>query len=274
MGRSDGKLVKNMPAIERLIPHIMSRRYDATNYAKVELDIEKLQKFLRGLRVEGHSIGIMDAVIYAYVKLLRNRPEINRFIANKKVYDRNYIAVAFNMIKYHEDGKVEETVIKIYIEPEDDLISISKKIRASIKENETPQSKNAIDRLMDKLVMLPFLPGTLVAIIKWMDRRGILPKKIIHLSPFHSSLYLSNLGSIQMDYVYHHLYDFGTTSMFCTIGKPVRTKEPDGSKKQMISFGISIDERICIGAVWTKALFEFRRYLENPTSLLDGEGEK
>ena len=271
MGRSDGKLVKNMPAIERLIPHIMSRRYDATNFAKVELDIEKLQKFLRGLRVEGHSVGIMDAVIYAYVKLLRNRPEINRFIANKKVYDRNDIAIAFNMVKYHEDGKVEETVIKIYIEPEDDLISISKKIRKTIKENETPQSKNAIDRLMDKLVMLPFLPGTLVAIIKWMDRRGILPKKIIHLSPFHSSLYLSNLGSIQMDYVYHHLYDFGTTSMFCTIGKPVRTKMPDGSKKQMISFGISIDERICIGAVWAKALFEFRRTLENPASLLEGE---
>ena len=274
MGRSDGKLVKNMPAIERLIPHIMSRRYDATNFAKVELDIEKLQKFLRGLRVEGHSVGIMDAVIYAYVKLLRNRPELNRFIANKKVYDRNDIAVSFNMVKYHEDGKVEETVIKIYIDPEDDLISISKKIRKAIKENETPQSKNAIDRLMDKLVMLPFLPGTLVAIIKWMDRRGILPKKIIHLSPFHSSLYLSNLGSIQMDYVYHHLYDFGTTSMFCTIGKPVRSKAEDGSKKQMISFGISIDERICIGAVWAKALFEFRRYLENPETLLDGEGEK
>lgn len=268
MPRSDGKLVKNIPAIERLIPHIMNRRYDATNYAKIEFETENLQKFLRNLRVQGHNVGIMDAVICAYVQLLHKRPELNRFIANKKIYDRKYIAVAFNMIRYPEDGQVEETVIKIYVKPEDGLLEISQKIRQAIKENEKPQSKNAIDTLMDKLVMLPFLPGSLVWLIKWADRRGILPKKIIELSPFHSSLYLSNLASIQMDAVYHHLYDFGTTSVFCTIGKPKRSYHPDGSKKQTMALGFSMDERICIGAIWVKSLFEFRRMLEQPENLL------
>ena len=269
MPRSDGKLVKNIPAIERLIPHIMSRRYDATNFAKIEFDMQNLQTFLRRLRVEGHNVGVMDAVICAYVKLLGKQPELNRFIANKKIYDRNDISVAFNMIRYGENDKIEETVIKVYFEPTDDLLTVSQKIRTAIKENEKPETKNGIDRLMDKLVMLPCLPGFLVGLIKWADRRGILPKSIIKLSPFHSSLYLSNLASIQMDAVYHHLYDFGTTSVFVTIGKPERKKSEDGVKRRTVTFGISIDERICIGAVWVKALFELRRMLEQPESLLE-----
>ena len=82
MGRSDGTRLKDIPAFDRLIPHIMDRRYDATNFAKVEFDMAKLNAFLRNLRAEGHKVGIMDAVIAAYVRLLQKTPELNRFIVN------------------------------------------------------------------------------------------------------------------------------------------------------------------------------------------------
>jgi len=271
MGRSDGALVKDIPAFDMLIPHIMDRRCDSTNFVKVEIDMSNLQAYLRELRDKGYRVGIMDAIIAAFVFMLKKRPEINRFVANKRIYQRNHICVSFAMIKRGMDNALIETVIKVYIEPDDDLIAISHKIRAAIKENEAPQVKNTMDHFVDKLAMLPFLPGFLVWMMKFSDKHGFLPKKIIKLSPFHTSMFISNLASLRMGYVYHHLYEFGTTSLFVTLGKPKRKPDAgsiDGKPKQIMTLGIAIDERICIGAIWAKAFFEFRKCIENPAVLM------
>ena len=266
MGRSDGMLVKDIPAFDKLIPYFMDRRYDATNFSKIEFDITNLQAFLRDLRTDGHSIGTMDAIITAFALMLKKRPEINRFIANKRVYQRNHVCVSFALIKRGPDQEMIETAVKVYIEPNDNLISISKKIRKIIKENKQPQNQNAMDRFVDRLMSAPLLPGLSVGIIKLLDRYGILPKRIIALSPFHTSMFISNLASIRMNYVYHHLYDFGTTSLFVTLGKPESNSD---DKTKWMTLGISIDERICTGAVWAKAFFEFKRCIANPERLME-----
>ena len=267
MGRSDGTLVKNIPALDRVIPHIMNRRYDATNYCKVDFDTSELKALLAKLRDQGHSVGTMDAIITAFALLLKERPEINRFVANKKIYQRNHVCVSFVMIKRGTDDQLIETAVKVYIEPGDDLISISKKIRDLIEENRKPQTKNVMDRFVDGLVSVPFLPGFLVTMIKLLDKFGFLPKSIIKLSPFHTSMFISNLASLRMDAVYHHLYEFGTTSLFITLGKP--KPKQDDKTKNTITLGVAIDERICIGAVWAKAFFEFKQLIENPERLLE-----
>jgi chloramphenicol O-acetyltransferase len=268
MGRSDGTLIKDIPAFDRLIPYMMNRRYDATNFAKVEFDMTNLHQLLRDLRAKGHKVGVMDAVIAAYARLLQKIPELNRFIANKKIYQRNHVCVSFAILRRAEGDEVQESAVKVYMQPDEDILSISQKIRDTIKENEQPQSKNNMDRFVDRLMSVPLLPGFLVGTIKWLDKRGILPRKIIALSPFHTSMFISNLASIQMNYVYHHLYDFGTTSLFITLGMPRRVSDEKGNTKRMMTLGISLDERICTGAIWAKALFEFKRTLENPEQLL------
>ena len=269
MGRSDGVRIKGIAAFDRLIPHIMNKRYDATNFAKIEFDMTKLYQLLRRLRLEGHRVGVMDAVITAFALLLRETPELNRFIVNKKIYQRNHICVSFALIKTAEDGEIIETAVKVYIEPGDNLLSISEKIRSTIKENEKPQSSNAMDKFVDNLMALPLLPGFSIGVIKLLDKYGLLPRSIIKLSPFHTSMFISNLASIQMNYVYHHLYDFGTTSLFVTLGKPKRVLDKSGNAKRMMTLGGSLDERICKGAIWAKAFFEFQKIMENPERLLD-----
>lgn len=273
MGRADGKLVRGIPAIEKMIPHIMPRRCDSINYGKVEFDMGNLRAFLKELRAEGHTVGVMDAVIAAYVRLLRRTPELNRFVVNKKLYQRNHICVAFTMIRRGAGTKVEETAVKVYLEADDDLVTIAKKIRAVIAENEQPQSRNAMDVFIDGLMSIPLVPGFSVAALRWMDRRGILPKSLIKLSPFHASMYISNLASIQMTYAYHHLYEFGTSSIFITMGMPQRVLGQDDDKKRVMTLGIAFDERICIGVTWARALFDFKRSLEKP-ELLMGAPEK
>jgi len=265
MGRPDGTLVKGIPAFDTLIPHVMNRRCDATNFAKVEIDITNLQAYLGKLRAEGHRVGIMDATIAAFAFMIKKRPEINRFVVNKKIYQRNHTCVSFVMLKRgQEQEEPIETVVKVYIEPGDDLLTISRKVRETIKENEQPQTQNNVDRFVDKIMALPLLPGFLVGGIKLMDRYGILPKSIIKLSPFHASMFISNLASIRMDYLYHHLYEFGTASLFATLGKPKK----DSNAKRTMMLGVSIDERICKGAIWAKAFFEFKQCIENPEKFM------
>ena len=273
MGRSDGKRVRGIPALDRLIPHIMNRRYDATNFVKVEFDMARLHELLRRLRVEGHQVGVMEAVITAFALLLQRTPELNRFIANKKIYQRNHVCVSFAVIKRGVDGEVTETVVKVYIEPGDNLLTISKKMRDIIKENEKPQTKNAMDRFIDRLVGVPLLPSVSVGVLKLLDKWGLLPKSIIKLSPFHTSMFISNLASIQMNYVYHHLYEFGTTSLFITLGMPKRISQKGGKLKRILTLGISIDERICTGATWARAFYEFKRIMEHPERLLGEQKE-
>jgi len=131
-----------------------------------------------------------------------------------------------------------------------------------------------MDRFVDRVMSAPFLPGFLVGLIRFLDRRGVLPKSIIHLSPFHTSMFISNLASIQMNYVYHHLFEFGTTGLFITLGMPKRVSQGEGKTKRIMTLGISIDERICKGAIWAKALFEFKRLIEKPERLLGEAKEK
>ena len=262
MPRTDGKLVKNIPTFDKLIPRIMNKRYDATNYTRVEIDITRLNQYLRELRGRGHRVGLMDCMITSLALVMETTPEINRFVANKKIYQRNHRCVSFALIK-RQNGELVETVIKLQIEKGDDLVKISDKIRAEIKKNKEPTGKNMVDKFVGALSGMPLLPSVAIVLFKGMDRIGILPRKIIDLSPFHTSMFISNLASIKMDYVYHHLYEFGTTSIFVTLGKPMR-KEMAGETRQTIILGISIDERICLGAIWAKALHEFRHILENP----------
>lgn len=270
MARSDGTRIKGMPAFERAIPYIMNKRCDSTNFAKVEFDMTNLHAFLGDLRQKGHKIGVMDAIIAAYLLLVQKVPQINRFVVNKKMYQRNHVCISFTMLKQKTGGGAGETAVKVYLEPGDDLLVVSQKTRQVIRENEKPETRSIMDVFVDKLMGLPLIPNLSVGILKQMDKRGILPKKIIKLSPFHTSMFVSNLASIQMNYVYHHLYEFGTNGLFVAIGMPKRIPAavPEEKTRRMMTLGVSLDDRVCTGAVWASALFEFKRILEQPARFL------
>ena len=111
-----------------------------------------------------------------------------------------------------------------------------------------------------------------------LDLHGLLPRKIIDLSPFHTSLFITNLASINTSYIFHHCYEFGTTSVFVCMGKPV----PDpmaapGSRKKLMPLGVVMDERIATGMEYSRFFAAFSRYLKDPEALetrLDGRDEE
>lgn len=269
--RPDGKVEKNIDPIVRITPHIMPRRYDAQVFVKRTVNYDIIKEFLKKKREEGIRLTHMDVIIAAYIKLLKNRPELNRFVVNRKIYQRNEITVSLAILKDKVDDQINETTIKVKFSPDDNIFDVSRKMNEEIAKNRNAEEKNFTDILARFFLAIPLIPGVLIGFIKLLDKVGLLPKFILDALPFHTSLFITNMASIRMGYVYHHLYDFGTTSIFISIGQKETKLDIDKDnnivKKSELPLGIVIDERICSGAIYSLGFNEFDRILKNPECL-------
>ena len=157
----------------------------------------------------------------------------------------------------------------------DDIFSINRKIEEAVAQNQVAAHNNNTDKFANFLFAIPILPGLLFGLVKLMDRCGVLPRKIIDLSPFHTSLFITNLASINTNSIFHHCYEFGTTSVFVCMGKPVPDPHaPAGSRKKRMPLGVVMDERIATGIEYSRFFAAFERYLKKPELLetrLDGK---
>ena len=269
--RPDGKVEKNIDPIVRITPHIMPKRYDAQVFVKRTLNYDIIKEYLKKKREEGIRLTHMDVIIAAYIKLLKNRPEFNRFVVNRKIYQRNEITVSLAILKDKVDDQINETTIKVKFSPDDNIFDVSRKMNEEIAKNRNAEEKNFTDILARFFLAIPLIPGVLIGFIKLLDKVGLLPKFILDALPFHTSLFITNMASIRMGYVYHHLYDFGTTSIFISIGQKETRLDIDKDnnivKKNELPLGIVIDERICSGAIYSLGFNEFDRILKNPECL-------
>lgn len=276
--RADGTRYRGTTPLVTAIPYIMPKRYDAQNMATENIDEDVLKDYIREKRKEGRLVTHMSVLATAYYKAVQQHPKLNCFIMNRKIYMRNHFCFSFVILKKRADGRSDETVLKVFLEPEDDVFSVSGKIQAMIEKNTRQTHNNSTDKFANFMFAVPGLARLVVALLYFGDRHGMLPRKMIDLSPFHTSLFITNLASINTSYIFHHCYEFGTTSVFVCMGKPV----PDpmaapGSRKKQMPLGVVMDERIATGIEYSRFFAAFSRYLKDPESLetrLDGRGEE
>lgn len=265
--RADGKRVKGLSPFVAATPYIMPKRYDALNYITVHADMDPVKEYIHKKRKEGIRISHMNVIMAAYFKAVQEHPYINRFIMNRKIFQRNHFCVSFVMLKDRADGTPDETTLKIYFEPEDDILDINKKVQDMIEKNLEATHNNNTDKFVNFMLSLPLLPNIVIGLANFLDRHGLLPKFIIDLSPFHTSLFITNLASINTSYIYHHCYEFGTTSIFICMGKPVPDYINGNFDKKVMPLGVVMDERICTGSEYAKFSKTFMKYLKNPERL-------
>lgn len=140
---------------------------------------------------------------------------------NRRIYKRNHFCFSFVILKTRADGTPDETSLKVYLEPEDTVFTVTEKIRSTIEKNQNVQHNNDTDRFAKFVFGVPGLARAVFALAGFLDRHDLLPKSIIELSPFHTSLFVTNLASINTPCIFHHCYEFGTTSVFVCMGRPV-----------------------------------------------------
>ena len=267
--RKDGTRVKDADPMYAIVPYVMDKRYDAMNMITLDIPVQPLKNFLREKRQEGKFVSHLGLIIASYLRTAAQFPLLNRFIVNKKIYDRKDFDVAMVVLK-DGDGDMEGTMSKIRFDFNDNIFQVQEKIDTYIAENKKEKNKNDTDKLIKKLLKVPGLANFGVGLFKWMDRRGLLPASVIKASPFHTSLTISNLASIKTNHIYHHCYEFGTTSVFITMGNtrevPMRVKG-EIVFKTCLPLGVVMDERICSGHYFASAFQCIKKYLSDPSLL-------
>lgn len=278
MNRKDGIKIKNLDGMHSLIPFIMPKRVGSDVYINTNIDVTEMVNYVENLKKDEKYKNLTFFHIFctAIGKTIYNRPLLNRFIINKNFYDRKEITLAFVAKKQFTDTS-EEVFKVITIEKKDNLFTLSKKISQDVKEVRSSKTNNT-DDFINNIGKLPkFIRWFLIKLIKFADNHDLLPQSLTKNSIYHSSILLSNLGSINCGGIYHHLTDFGTNSIILTIGKI--KDEPaviDGKVKvrKMCEFGINLDERIADGFYFAKALNLFKYILENPKLLEEDANSK
>lgn len=271
---SEGRRIKGGVPMDAISPFIMANRLGAANSFNATVDISKCEQLIREKRAEGMSgLGMLHLFIATYVRVVSQRPGINRYIRGQRVFARNDIQVCMT-IKKELKLNAPETVLKIFASPEDTLVDIYDALSKEIAINKQAGDKNAMDDFARLLVKLPrvFLKSA-VGILRFIDYFGLLPRSLTNLSPFHGSMFISNLGSLGIPPVVHHLYSFGNLPMFITMGSKrteyALNKDGEVVKKRLIDFTFTCDDRICDGHYYASAFKLFKKTLENPETLFE-----
>lgn len=273
--RSDGRKIKTIDPLFKIIPCIMLDRNDSQVFFKEEIVLKGMDEYINKKAEEGIRISYMNIIFAAIVRIIAERPELNRFALNGAIYARNGIQVSITIKKSMTD-EGEETTLKIPFKGTENIFEVKDALDKEIEQNKIQENENGTDKLVKLLNIMP--TAVLRGVVKFLmftDRHGFMPKKIIELSPFHTSVYLTNVGSLGIDSIYHHIYNFGTTSLFFAMGKKKKSyvfEDEEIRQEKCITIGFVGDERICDGHYYASSFRQLSKYLRNP-ELLEKPGE-
>ena len=217
--RYDGRRLRSLDPFFKIIPYIMKNRMDSQIFFEEKVDITHTEAYIRKRNKTSETrISMLHVFIAAIVRTLALKPALNRFIAGQKIYARNEILVSL-AIKKEMNFESTETTIKFKFDPTDTLEQVAAKIDKQIKENKVLESSNDTDKTARLIMLCPgFIVKFIVFVVRLLDYFGLMPKILNEVSPFHTSVFITDVGSLGISPVYHHLYDFGTTSIFVAFG--------------------------------------------------------
>ena len=272
--RYDGYRVRDLDLPFRIIPNIMPTRTGSQIFFEETINISELERYVRRKRATDiPNLRLMHVVLAAMLRIIVQRPRLNRFIAGQKIYAHNNIRFSMSIKRSMTDDGEETEILPVF-EPTDTLKEVVERFEAALTDTlntETDEtSTDAVNRA------LGFIPTWMKRLVIWgiinnLDKIGKMPKFIYRASPFHSTAYITDVGSLGIDSIYHHLYDFGTTSIFLAIGKKMNEAyvKPDGTlgERRVIHFRFVLDERICDGHYYATSIKQFRKYIRHPELL-------
>ncbi len=271
MKEKEFRRVKTISPMSAVIPFIMVNRTGSQNFISDSVDIEKVEKYIKEKQTQGmQNISMMHVMIAAYIRLVSQRPALNRFIRGQRVWTRKNVEVSLT-IKKEMSLDSPDTVVKITLPPSATLEDVYTALNNEI----VSYRANPGGDFDDTARAFTRLPGLIfkfaVASLRFLDYFGFMPKAIAKVSPFHCSYFITSMGSLGIPPIYHHLYDFGSCPVFFSFGAKRRTYEIDNTglvrRRQYMDFTFVLDERICDGYYYASALKLLKNILKNPWQL-------
>lgn len=270
--RRDGIYLKNIDSMHTIMPLLYPNRCDNEAFIMERIDMTNVKAYLKKKNENDpeYRYNLFQIIITALLKTLTLRPKMNRFIANKSMYQRKGISAAFAVKKeFSDDGG--EALAFIHAKKSDTIDTIHDEIFRQVSLCRS-KKKDTSTAAMDIAQKLPRVGLKLLSVsARFFDRHGLMPDALIGTDPFYSSVILSNLGSIKLHSAYHHLTNWGTCSVFCAIGefkkRPFYDDEGNIEMRESLDLGLTIDERIADGYYYSKTIRLLRKLLEDPELL-------
>ena len=271
--RKEGRLLRKLPGFNKFIPYIMPQRNDRCVEYEESYEVSEVDRMLRKLRVEGYKgIGILHFMIASYIRLISMLPGLNRFVVGRRIYARNNIEIVMT-VKRTLSVESTETTIKVVFEPTDTILDVYRKMNAKIDEIKSSDENNGTEDFADTIARLPrFLIRFAIAILRMMDYFGWIPQSLLDVSPFHGTMIITDLGSLRIGPVFHHIYNFGTLPAFVAFGAKRHAYELNRHgqmvDKKYVDCKYVLDEGIVDGYYYAHALQAYRYMFEHPEILL------
>ena len=276
--RRDGTLIRNIDPMHYITAVVTPGRCNNEAYISETIDLTNINAYLAKKNAAGDDFKytMFHVVVAAFLKVLRQREKMNRFIINDGVYQRDFVSAAFVVKKKFSDNGGEGLAV-VYANEDDTIDTIHDQIRKVVyreRREVAQKGDNGTNDAMDMFSSLPrWLSRLALHAIIWMDKHDMVPMSMLGEEPYHHSLVVSNVGSIGLHTGYHHLTEFGTNSVFCLIGekyqKPFYDEEGKATMREVVDLGITIDERLADGYYYARSIKLLKYLLEHPETLDD-----
>jgi len=270
--RHDGTYLKNLHFFTQMLPYLMPTRSDAVIYFETEFDVTNTLKYISGKRKSGSElkVSMFYLILYAAVRVIAQRPKMNRFVSGHRYYQRNKIN--FNFVAKRElsdDG--EEVNVTMSFSPLLTLEGFCNKIHGHIQ-NIKKGEKTDSEKTNSFFTKLPrFIIKFAVWGLKYLDYHNGIPKSVLNSLPFWCTVFFTNVGSVGIDAPFHHNFELGNCGIFCAIGKvrKVNVLNADGTidKRDKVKITFTYDDRITDGIYCARAIDMVKELVENPVSL-------
>lgn len=267
--RKEGRLLRSLDPYTKFMPYIMPTRNDGCNQYEESFEITQVDRRLRALRREGYKgLGMLHFIIAAYVRCVSMLPGVNRFVVGRRIYARNNIEIVMT-VKRSMSVDATETSIKVIFEPTDTVFDVYRKMNEKIEEIKSSDDNTSTDDVAATLCSLP--RGILrlaVTVLRVMDYFGWIPQGLLDASPFHGSMIITDLGSLRLAPIYHHIYNFGTLPVFIAFGakyhKYELNRKGEVCDNKYVDLKCVMDERMCDGHYYSQFLQGMRYIFQHP----------
>jgi hypothetical protein len=266
--RADGTLVRGLANTRRVMPYLMRGRNESAVYFEHEMSLRKADAFVRAWNEANPMlrIDIFHLALWAMRDLIERNPSVNRFVAGGRIYLRDGIWFSYAVKQRLEVG-TPLIVIKRRFDTDESFGAMVECMLAE-QSSATSAERNTVDKELGLLLFFPgFVRRIIMAVVRNADRLGFLPRGFIDRDPMYTSTFFANMASLGMPPVYHHLYEYGTCSVFGSIGRPVAepgspTSGPD--RRRVMTVRWTYDERGDDGLNAWYALRRFKQVIEDP----------
>jgi hypothetical protein len=271
MSRSDGTLLNNLPFFRVLNPLLMRSRTESTIFIPCKVDVTHTLEYVEQLNASREDkVSIFNVILTAVVRTFTLRPQLNRFVIGHDIYQRNKLQFSF-IAKKELSEHGAETNVKLTCSPYETVCTIIDKLKEELGVARSEEG-NESEKQVNGLAKYPgFLLRFAIKAFRWLDRHNLAPASMIESDPLYTSCYLTNVGSIHMPSPFHHLFEWGTASLFIGFGEYYKTPVVDENgeivARDIMDIVVVYDDRISEGIYGARAIKLMTSFIESPEQL-------